>query len=86
MRLQDKFVVITGSGAGLGREAALLFAGEGATVVTSDLVPGRAQNVAKEVEAAGGTATALDADVRSEGDMRRLVGEAVAAHGRVDVM
>jgi hypothetical protein len=86
MRLQDKVVVITGSGSGLGREGALLFAGEGATIVTSDLVPGRAQKVAKEVEAAGGTATALDADVRSEGDMRRLVEEAVAAHGRVDVM
>lgn len=86
MRLQDKVIVITGSGSGLGREGALLFAGEGAVIVTSDLVPGRAQKVAKEIDAAGGTAVAIDADVRSEDDMRRLVQGAVAAHGRVDVM
>ncbi|HEX2384005.1 MAG TPA: SDR family NAD(P)-dependent oxidoreductase [Acidimicrobiales bacterium] len=86
MRLQNKVIIITGSGSGLGREGALLFASEGATVVTSDLVAGRAQKVAKEVEAAGGTAIGFDADVRSEDDMRRLVQETVTAYGRVDVM
>lgn len=86
MRLQDKVVVITGSGSGLGREGALMFAAEGATVVTSDLVPGRAQTVAKEVEAAGGTAHGMDADVRIEADVERLVGEAVEKFGRIDVM
>src|SRR3974390_1162184 len=72
MRLQDKVVSITGSGSGLGRESALLFASEGARVVTSDVVPGRAQKVAKEVEAAGGQAIGIDADVRREDDMERL--------------
>jgi NAD(P)-dependent dehydrogenase (short-subunit alcohol dehydrogenase family) len=86
MRLPEKVVVITGSGSGLGREGALLFAAEGATIVTSDLVPGRAGAVAKEVEAAGGTAIAVDADVRREDDMVRLVHEAVDAFGRIDVM
>ena len=86
MRLQDKVVVITGSGSGLGREAALLFASEGATIVTSDLVPGRAQAVAKEIDAAGGTAIGTDADVRVEADMERLVAEALEAYGRIDVM
>jgi hypothetical protein len=86
MRLSDKVVVITGSGSGLGRDAALLFASEGATIVTSDVVPGRAQAVAKEVEAAGGTAHGLDADVRVEADIERLVGEAIDNFGRIDVM
>jgi NAD(P)-dependent dehydrogenase (short-subunit alcohol dehydrogenase family) len=86
MRLEDKVVVITGSGSGLGREGALLFASEGATVFTSDVVPGRAQTVAKEVEAAGGTAVGIDADVRVEADIERLVGEAVERFGRIDVM
>lgn len=86
MRLEDKVVVITGSGSGLGRDAALLFASEGATVFTSDLVPGRAQTVAKEVEAAGGTSHGIDADVRVEADIERLVGEAVDRFGRIDVM
>jgi NAD(P)-dependent dehydrogenase (short-subunit alcohol dehydrogenase family) len=86
MRLRDKVVAITGSGSGLGREGALLFASEGARVVTSDVVPGRAQKVAKEVEAAGGQAVALDADVRREEDMESLVATAVGAFGRIDVM
>lgn len=86
MRLKDKVITITGSGSGLGREAALLFATEGATVVTSDVVPGRAQAVAKEIIEAGGTAIALDADVREEADMARLVSETVDAYGRIDVM
>lgn len=86
MRLEDKVVVITGSGSGLGREAALMFADEGATVFTSDVVPGRAQAVAKEVEAAGGTSHGIDADVRVEADMERLVSEAVEKFGRIDVM
>jgi NAD(P)-dependent dehydrogenase (short-subunit alcohol dehydrogenase family) len=86
MRLEHKVVVITGSGSGLGREGAMLFASEGATVITSDVVPGRAQAVAKEVESAGGTAIGTDADVRQEADMERLVQEALDAFGRIDVM
>ena len=86
MRLADKVIAITGSGSGLGRESALLFASEGATVVTSDIVPGRAKAVADEVVAAGGTAIAVDADVRNDADMQRLVTETVAAYGRIDVM
>jgi hypothetical protein len=84
--MQDKVVVITGSGSGLGREGALMFAAEGAAVFTSDVVPGRAQAVAKEVEAAGGMAHGIDADVRIEADIERLVGEAVEKFGRIDVM
>jgi NAD(P)-dependent dehydrogenase (short-subunit alcohol dehydrogenase family) len=86
MRMRDKVVAITGSGSGLGREGALLFASEGALVVTSDVVPGRAETVAKEVVAAAGQAVAIDADVRIEADMERLVGTAVEAFDRIDVM
>ena len=86
MRLKDKVIAITGSGSGLGRESALLFASEGATIVTSDVVPGRAKAVAEQVIAEGGAATSVDADVRSESDMERLVAETVDAYGRIDVM
>ena len=86
MRLQDKVVAITGSGSGLGREGALLFSSEGAKIVTSDLVRGRAQKVAAEVKAAGGQAVAVDADVRVEADMASLVAAAVENFGRLDVM
>ena len=86
MRLKDKVVAITGSGSGLGRECALLFASEGAVIVTSDYVDGRAQKTAAEVVAAGGQAVAINADVRSEADMKRLVQTTVDTYGRIDVM
>src|SRR4051794_15743064 len=86
MRLQDKVIAITGSGSGLDRECALLFASQGAKVVTSDVVHGRAQDVARDVIDAGGDAVAIDADVRSEADMDRLVRAAVDGFGRLDVM
>ena len=86
MRLKDKVVAITGSGSGMGRECALLYSSEGAKVVTSDYVDGRAQKVAAEVIAAGGEAVGITADVRSEADMQRLVHTAVDTYGRLDVM
>jgi NAD(P)-dependent dehydrogenase (short-subunit alcohol dehydrogenase family) len=86
MRLMNKIVTITGSGSGLGRECALLFAREGARIVVSDLVPGRASTVANEIVEAGGEATSISADVRSELDMERLVRTALETFGRLDVM
>ena len=86
MRLQDKVVVITGAGSGLGRESALLFASEGARVVVTDLIPARCKKVANEVEAAGGQAIALTADVRIEEDMKAAAQLAVDTWGRLDVM
>lgn len=86
MRLQDKVIAITGSGSGLGREAALLFASEGAQLLISDVVPGRAKAVADEIVDAGGQAASTDADVREEADMERLVVETVEAYGHIDVM
>ena len=86
MRLQDKVVVITGAGSGLGRESALLFAEQGARVVVTDLKAARAEKVAGEVSAAGGQAVWMEADVRDEGEMQASVQLAVDTWGRLDVM
>ncbi|MDV7241852.1 MULTISPECIES: SDR family NAD(P)-dependent oxidoreductase [Rhodococcus] len=84
--MNDKVVVITGAGSGLGREGAVLFAAEGAQVVISDVVQSRAEKVVEEIGARGGTAVAAGADVRVEADMNALVDVAVGTFGRVDVM
>jgi NAD(P)-dependent dehydrogenase (short-subunit alcohol dehydrogenase family) len=86
MRLQDKVVAITGSGSGLGRECALLFASEGAKIITSDYVQGRAEKVADDIVTAGGDAFGVHADVRVEADMERLVHTAVDHFGRIDIV
>ncbi|MCE0535476.1 SDR family oxidoreductase [Kineosporia rhizophila] len=86
MRMQDKVVVITGAGSGLGRESALLFAAEGARVVVTDLIADRAEKVTGEVSEAGGQAVWRQADVRVEADMQAAVALATDTWGRLDVM
>ena len=86
MRLQDKVVVITGAGHGLGRESARLFASEGARVVATDVVDTHVKSVAEEINGAGGEAVAARADVTVEDDMIAAVATAVETFGRLDVM
>lgn len=86
MRLKDKVVVITGAGHGLGRESSRLFAAEGAKIVATDIVEAHVKSVAEEIQASGGAATYLTADVTSEEDMEAAVKTAVDAFGRLDVM
>jgi len=52
--LKDRVAMVTGSGRGIGRAVALLFAQEGAKVMVSDLDAQPAQEVADQIKAAGG--------------------------------
>lgn len=86
MRLADKSVLITGAGAGLGRESALLFASEGAKVAVTDVDLDRAEETAKLVAEQGGTAIANKVDVTKEEEVHDAVESTVAEFGRLDVL
>jgi NAD(P)-dependent dehydrogenase (short-subunit alcohol dehydrogenase family) len=86
MRLEDKVVVITGAGHGLGRECSRLFASEGAKVVATDLVEEHLGSLVDEITTAGGQAVSRPADVTNEDDMAAAVQTAVETFGRLDVM
>jgi NAD(P)-dependent dehydrogenase (short-subunit alcohol dehydrogenase family) len=86
MRLQDKVVVITGAGHGLGRESARSFSAEGAKVVATDIAETHARSVADEIQESGGQATYVKADVTSPEDNAAAVKHAVDTFGRLDVM
>lgn len=86
MRLADKVALITGAGSGIGREASLLFAAEGASVVAVDIHLETATATADAVEAAGGHALAVQADVSRDTDCRAMVEAAEATFGKLDVM
>ena len=75
---------ISGAGSGIGRATALLLAERGASVVVSDIDLGRAEGVAGEIEAAGGSAIALRIDVSGSDDAERAVATAVQHFGRLD--
>ena len=86
MKLQDKTVIITGAGSGVGRASALLFAAEGARVVVADVVDDWAAETVRLVTEAGGTAVAQHCDVTVEAEVEATVAAAVATFGRLDVM
>ena len=86
MRLKDKVALITGAGSGIGRASALKFAREGAKVVAVDIQEeGNAETVAS-IRAEGGAATAVDANVTDSQAVRRMIGAAVEAYGRLDIL
>ncbi|GAT02774.1 SDR family oxidoreductase [Mycolicibacterium fortuitum] len=93
--LNGRVAVITGAGRGIGREHALLFASQGASVVVNDLGgsnagegsdSGPAHEVVAEIEAAGGRAVANTANVATWGGAKSLVQQAIDEFGRLDVV
>jgi NAD(P)-dependent dehydrogenase (short-subunit alcohol dehydrogenase family) len=86
MRLQNQVALITGAASGIGMESALLFAAEGAAVVTADLNLAGAQEVARSIEAAGGKAIAVKADVSRAADCEAMVAAAENAYGKLTVL
>ncbi len=86
MRLKDKVALITGAGSGIGREAALLFAREGASVVVAEVADDVGRQTAADIEKAGGRAHFVHADVSQGDDVREMVGETEKTYGRLNVL
>ena len=95
IRFDGKVVIVTGAGGGLGEQHALEFARRGAKVVVNDLggsVDGSggsseaAERVVAEIKAAGGEAIANGSSVTDDASVKRMVDDAMAAFGRIDVL
>jgi NAD(P)-dependent dehydrogenase (short-subunit alcohol dehydrogenase family) len=85
-RLAGKSALITGAAGGIGRETALLFASQGASVTCVDLDGDGAEAVAAEVRDSGGEAVAKSADVSKAADAEAMVATAEEAFGALHVM
>ena len=85
-KLDGKTALITGSGSGIGRATALLFAREGARVAVVDHVPSGAQETVRTIKEAGGSAIFLECNVCQSVDVERMVKATVDAYGRIDIL
>lgn len=85
MRLQNKVILVTGGGMGIGRAAALAFAREGATVVIADVNDEAGHTTAQAIEQSGGAAHFVHADVSTAADCEAMVAAALDRFGKLNV-
>ena len=84
--LQGKVIIVTGGAKGIGRYAAHTFAQQRAKVAIVDMDTERIQGTLAELQRMNTDAQAVIADVRKEGDVRKMVEQVVARFGQVDVL
>ena len=84
--VNDRVVIITGAGQGIGRELARQFAAAGAKTVIADLSLQNAESVAAEINSSGGKALAIAVDVSKKESADMMVAATLKAFGRVDVL
>jgi NAD(P)-dependent dehydrogenase (short-subunit alcohol dehydrogenase family) len=92
MRLQDKVAIVVGGGQqagetlGNGRATCLRFAEEGAKVLVVDMNQAAADETVSLIEAKGGTASSLAADITKETDCKSIADACVERYGRIDIL
>jgi len=84
-KFKNKVVLITGATSGIGKATAYAFAKEGAKVFFCGRRTNLGEANAREIQAFGGEATYMQADVRKEDDVRNFIKGCVKKYGRIDI-
>jgi len=85
-RLSNKVALITGAGAGIGRETALLFAQEGAKIAFIDKNPSGGAETIKLIKAQGGDCLFIEADVTQAEEVEAAVQSCVKTFGKLNIL
>ncbi|MEJ7931724.1 SDR family oxidoreductase [Ramlibacter sp. AN1015] len=86
MRIENKSIIVTGAGSGIGEGIARRLAEEGAQVLVNDINAAQGERVVAAIREAGGRASFFAGDVTRSADVQALVQTAVQRHGKLDVM
>jgi len=86
MQLENKVVIITGAGSGIGAASAALLAKHKALIIVSDVDSEKAQKVADQIKKTGGKVFAIHADVSKFEEVELLIAQTVKNHGKLDVI
>ena len=85
-RLNGKTALVTGGGSSIGRAASVMFAAQGAEIVVADFNLDAAIEAVAAIEATGGKAIAVSADVSDEAKVDAMVSEGVKTFGKIDIL
>ena len=85
-KLDGQVVIVTGASAGIGEASVRMLAREGATVVLVARRKARLDQLKQEIEALGGPALSVEADITSADDRQRIVQETMTVFGRIDAL
>jgi len=83
-RVENKVVIVTGGGLGIGRETCLLLAKEGAKVAVTDILDKEGQELVEEINKSGGVAKFWHLDVSDEKEVGKVYAEVVQEFGKLD--
>ena len=84
--LKDKVAIITGSGQGIGKATALLFANEGAMVIVAEYNKDSGEAVASEIIEDGGKAWFVQVDISSRESVQSLISHVMDTHGSIGIL
>jgi len=85
-RLQDRVAIVTGGAGGIGKATAVKMVREGASVIIVDILPAETKQVANELNALGGKARGMIADITRKDEVDQVIKQAMREFGKVDIL